>query len=190
MVPQVTISAGAGLIIPFLALYLKNGLGADIQTVGVVSGVSQLAMGIAVLGAPLLARKFGLVRSVVMVEALSLPFMAVIPLIGDIRVAAVIFWIRAALMNMTWPLWNQYAMEGVPAHEKTAVASMLVFGWNAARFAGAIAGGALMTSSYTAPYYYATALYAVGTVATWLLNKDHDVRPGPITPALAQEGQL
>jgi MFS family permease len=190
MVPQVTISAGAGLIIPFLALYLKNGLGADIQTVGVVSGVSQLAMGIAVLGAPLLARRFGLVRSVVMVEAMSLPFMAVIPLIGDIRVAAVIFWIRAALMNMTWPLWNQYAMEGVPAHEKTAVASMLVFGWNAARFAGAIAGGALMTSSYTAPYYYATALYAIGTVATWLLNKDHDVRPGPMTPSLAQEGQL
>jgi MFS family permease len=190
MVPQVTISAGAGLIIPFLSLYLKNGLGADIQTVGVISGVSQLAMGIAVLGAPLLARRFGLVRSVVMVEALSLPFMAVIPLVGDIRVAAVIFWVRAALMNMTWPMWSQYSMEGVPAAEKTAVASLLVFGWNAARFVGAIAGGALMTRSYTAPYYYATALYAIGTLATWILNKDHDVLPGPLTPALPQEGQL
>lgn len=190
VLPQVLISVGAGLIIPFLSLYLKNGLGASIGEVGVIQGVSQLAMGMALVFAPVLARRFGLVRSTVLVETMSLPFMIMIPFITDIRVAALVLWVRAALMNLSWPVWNQFSMEGVPALEKPTVAVILVLAWNAARFAGSVAGGRIMTVSYTTPYFYATVLYAIGTLATWLLNKDRDVKPGLMLASLPEEGQL
>jgi len=60
LVPQVLISLGAGLIIPFLSLYLKQQLGATIGEVGFIQGMSALAMGIAALAAPMLGRRFGL----------------------------------------------------------------------------------------------------------------------------------
>jgi MFS family permease len=188
MAPQVLTSVGAGMIIPFVSLYLKNHLGATITQVGFIQGTSQLLMGVAALSAPILARRFGLVRSTALVEAISLPFMLAIPLLGDLRIAALFFWARGALMNLSWPLWNQFTMEGVPSAEKPAVAGVLAFGWSAAWVVGSVVGGRIMTVSYTTPYFYATALYALGALGTYLLNKDHDVRPARMDEALGQEG--
>jgi MFS family permease len=188
MLPQITISVGAGMIIPFLSLYMKNQLGATITQVGFIQGTSQLAMGVAALSAPLLARRLGLVKSTAVVEALSLPFMIAIPLVTDLRVAALVFWARAALMNLSWPLWNQFTMEGVPPEEKPAVSGFVAFGWSAAWVVGSVLGGRIMTTSYTLPYVYATVLYAIGTLLTYFMNRNHDVVPLRMDEAVAQEG--
>lgn len=178
LVPQVFISVGAGLIIPFLSLYLKRQLGATIGQVGIIQGVSQLAMGFAALGAPLLGRRFGFVRATALAEVASLPFLAAIPFVTSLPVAAVIFWLRSAFMNMSWPTWNQYMMEQVPGRERSIVAGMISFGFSASWLAGSALGGRLMAYSYTVPYMIATGLYAAGAVATWLMLRKHqDVPP-------------
>jgi MFS family permease len=177
LVPQVLISTGAGLIIPFLSLYLKQQLGASLGQVGVIQGVSQLAMGLAALAAPLLARRFGLIRATVFAEAASLPFLAAIPFITSLPVAALVFWLRAAFMNMSWPAWNQYTMEYVPGRERAIVAGALAFAWSVSWLAGSAIGGRLMAYSYTVPYLATTVLYAAGTFATWLLLRKHEEPP-------------
>jgi len=176
-VPQAVIAIGAGLIMPFVSLYLKHQLGATIGEVGIVQGVSQVAMGVAALGAPWLGRRFGLIRGTVLTELLSLPLLASIPSIGWLPAAAGVLWVRAALMNMSWPLLNQYSMEGVPGPEKPLVAGGLGFAWATGWLVGSIAGGQLMSLSYAWPYYATVAFYGAGAGLTWLLLARRDVRP-------------
>lgn len=175
--PQFVISIGAGLIMPFLSLYLKHQLGAGIGAVGVIQGVAQVAMGLAALAAPLLGRRFGLIGGTVITEVLSLPFLAMLPLVTWLPGAAMVLWARTALMNMSWPLINQYSMEGVPSREKPLVAGGLAFAWSAGWLVGSVAGGRLMQVSYTMPYYITAAIYGLGALMTWLLLGRRDVRP-------------
>jgi MFS family permease len=177
LVPQVLISLGAGLIIPFLSLYLKRQLGASIGQIGFIQGVSQLSMGFAALGAPLLARRFGFVRATALAEAASLPFLAVIPFLTSLPVAAVVFWFRGAFMNMSWPTWNQYTMEHVPGRERAIVAGTVSFGYSASWLVGSAIGGRLMAYSYTVPYAIATVLYALGALLTWVMLRKHEEPP-------------
>lgn len=176
--PQAVIAVGAGLIMPFLSLFLKHRLGASISEIGVVQGIAQIAMGLAAIGAPWLGRRFGLVRGTVITEVLSLPLLAVLPSIGSLPAAAVVLWVRAALMNMSWPLLNQYSMEGVPAREKPLVAGGLAFAWAVGWLAGSAVGGRMMALSYTAPYYYTVGFYAAGAALTWFLLGRRDIRTG------------
>jgi len=177
LVPQVLISLGAGLIIPFLSLYLKHQLGATIGQVGFIQGMSALAMGIAALAAPMLGRRFGFVKATVFAEAASLPFLAAIPFVTSLPLAAVVFWFRSAFMNMSWPTWNQYTMEHVPGRERPIVAGTVSFGFSVSFLVGCAVGGRLMEHSYTLPYAIATGLYAAGALATWLMLRRHQEPP-------------
>jgi MFS family permease len=177
LVPQVLIATGAGLIIPFLSLYLKQQLHASIGQVGFIQGMSQLAIGVAALAAPVLGRRLGFVKATVMVETASLPFLAAIPFVTSLPVAAVIFWFRSAFMNMSWPTWNQYVMEQVPGRERPIVAGALSFAWSVSWLVGSATAGRLMAFSYTIPYAIATGLYAAGALATWLMLRRHQHPP-------------
>ncbi len=169
LVPEMLISLGAGLVIPFVALFLKHRLGATVTDVGVIQAVSSVAMALAALSTPRLARRFGLAGTIVLTQLVSLPFLLMIPLSTSLPVTAVLFWMRGMLMNMSWPIYNQLSMEGLPAQDKPMVAGWVRFGWSIAWLAGSAIGGRLMQQSYTTPYFYTAALYALGSMATFLL---------------------
>jgi len=177
MVPQILISLGAGLVIPFLSLYLKHQLHASIGQVGLIQGVSQLSMGVAALAAPLLGRRLGFVKATALTEAASIPFLAVIPFVTSLPLAAAVFWLRSAFMNMSWPTWNQYVMEHVPGRERGIVAGALSFCFSVGWLVGSATAGRLMAYSYTVPYAIATALYGAGALATWLMLRGHQEPP-------------
>lgn len=169
LVPHVVVSIGAGLVMPFVALFLRHQVGATVTDIGIIQAVSSVAMAAAALATPRLARRFGLTGTIVMTELASLPFLIAIPLSTSLPVVAVLFWVRGMLMNMSWPIYNQLSMEGIPSADKPLVAGWVRFGWSGAWLAGSTIGGRLMEQSYTAPYFYTAALYALGAVATFLL---------------------
>jgi len=169
LVPEMLISLGAGLVIPFVALFLKHRLGATVTEVGVVQAVSSVAMAVAALATPRLAKRIGLAGTIVLTELVSLPFLLSIPFAQSLPVAAVLFWVRGMLMNMSWPIYNQLSMAGLPAVDKPLVAGWVRFGWSIAWLAGSSIGGRLMEQSYTTPYFYTAALYGAGAVATYVL---------------------
>lgn len=169
LVPEMFISFGAGLVIPFVALFLKHRLGATVTEVGVIQAVSSVAMAAAALFTPKLARRFGLAGTVVLTELASLPFLISIPFAASLPVAATLFWLRGMLMNMSWPVYNQLSMEGLPTQDKPLVAGWVRFGWSIAWLGGSALGGRLMAGSYTTPYFYTAALYASGAIATFVL---------------------
>ncbi|HHJ98437.1 MAG TPA: MFS transporter [Actinobacteria bacterium] len=169
LVPEMLLSLGAGLVMPFVALFLKHRLGATVTEVGVIQAVSSIAMAIAALSTPRLARRLGLAGTIVVTELASLPFLLAIPFTQSLPVAASLFWFRGMLMNMSWPIYNQLSMAGLPPSDKPLVAGWMRFGWSVAWLAGSAIGGRLMEQSYTTPYFYTAALYALGAIATFVL---------------------
>jgi len=169
LVPEMLVSLGAGLIIPFVALFLRERLGATVTDVGVIQAVSSVMMAVAALSTPRLARRFGLAGTVVLTQLASLPFLVAIPLTTSLPVAAVLFWVRGMFMNMSWPVYNQLSMEGLPAADKPLVAGWVRFGWSIAWLGGSALGGRIMAVSYTTPYFLTAALYGAGAIATFLL---------------------
>lgn len=121
---------------PFVALFLKHQLGATVTEVGVIQAVSSVAMATAALATPRLARRFGLAATVVITELASLPFLVSIPFATGLPVAALLFWLRGMLMNMSWPIYNQLSMEGLPSADKPLVAGWVRFGWSIAWLGG------------------------------------------------------
>ncbi|MBN2847080.1 MAG: MFS transporter [Coriobacteriia bacterium] len=168
LVPEMLISFGAGLTIPFVALFLRHRLGASVTDVGVIQAVSSIAMALAALATPRLVPRLGLAGTVVVTELASLPFLISIPFAASLPLAAVLFWFRGMLMNMSWPIYNQLSMEGLPAADKPLVAGWVRFGWSVAWLGGSAIGGRLMEQSYTTPYFYTATLYALGAVATFV----------------------
>lgn len=179
-VPEAIISFGAGVIMPFVPLFLKVNMGASIAQIGLIQGVASVIMAVATLSTPLLVRRFGLVGTVVLTEIASLPFLLTIPLATSLPAVAVVMWVRSALMNMSWPVYNQLGVEGIPVHDRPLVVGWMSVAWSVAWLGGSVLGGHLNERSYTVPYFVATALYAVGAVATWVLLKD--VKNTPATP--------
>ncbi len=169
LVPESLIALGAGLVMPFVALFLKHRLGASVEYIGMIQAVSAIIMGVGAFLTPAIARRFGLAGTVVLTEMLSLPFLVAIPLVTSLPVVAGLMWARGALMNMSWPIYNQLSMEGLPPEDKPLVAGWIRFGWSVAWLAGSAIGGRIMESSYTLPYFFTALLYALGAIATFVL---------------------
>lgn len=169
LVPEMLISFGAGLSMPFVALFLKHQLGASVDQVGMIQAASSVGMAFAAFGAPLMARKLGLVKTVVITQMLSLPFLVMVPLSTGLPFAALMLLIRGVLMNMSWPVYNQLATEGISPSDRPLVVGWVRFGWSIAWFGGSVLGGRLMTVSYTLPWYLTAGFYAAGSLATLFL---------------------
>ncbi len=185
--PEALISFGAGLIIPFVPLFLKAHLGANVAQIGFIMGAAGLLMAVATLSTPLLASRFGLVGTVVITELASLPFLMVIPLAGSLPVVALAMWARGALMNMSWPVYNQLAVEGVPSSDKPLVVGWMSVAWSLAWLGGSAVGGRLAATSYTAGYFITVALYALGAVLSWVLLRGITLSTEPAAVSLAAE---
>jgi predicted MFS family arabinose efflux permease len=168
-VPQGIISFGAGLVMPFVPLFLRTHAGASVAAIGVIQGAASVVMAIATLATPLLVRRFGPIGAIVITQVASLPFMLTIPLARSLAVIAVAMWVRAALMNMAWPVFNQVAVDGVPSQDKPLMLGWINVAWSVSWFAGSVAGGRLAAVSLTVGYYFTAALYLLGALATWAL---------------------
>lgn len=187
-VPEAIIAFGAGLIIPFVPLFLSGRHQASVAQIGFILGASAAVMAVATLATPLLARRFGLVGTMVLTELTSLPFLIGIPLAGSLSVVAVLVIARTALMNMSWPIYNRLAVEGIPDEDKPFVVGWMSVAWSIAWLGGSVIGGHLNSVSYTAPYFYTALLYGAGAGVTWLLLRGIKTEEAPVPSVPFEEG--
>lgn len=163
--PNMIIGLGAGLSIPFINLYFKNALGAQTQMIGLYYSISQLFLIAGTLAAPVIAEKFGKIKTVVQSQLLSIPFLIVMGITRTTSFAVLSFWIRAALMNMAQPLFTNYAMERVREEEQPFTSALLTMSWTAAWGLSASIGGILIERfSYTIPFLSTSLLYLIASL--------------------------
>jgi MFS family permease len=174
------IGLGAGLVIPFFNLYFVTRFGASSAQIGVYFSVSQVATFAAVLAAPAIARRIGKVRTVVLGELLSLPFLVSLGAENTLPVAVVSFWARASLMQMSSPIGSAFTMEAVPQRLRATANSVTSMSWNLTWAASTAAAGFMVQRyGYAVPYYLTAGCYAISAVSYYLFFRRMERQSGP-----------
>jgi MFS family permease len=129
-VPNIVISMGAAILIPYMNLFFKETFPISDGTLGILFAVSSVITGTATLASPILADRWGRIRALVLTQLTSIPFLLTIGFAPYFWVAGVAFWVRAALMNMGNPLYEAFAMEQVSERERATVSGLMGMSWN------------------------------------------------------------
>ena len=170
LIPQLLIGLGAALLIPYLNVFFKQRFGVSDSLLGTIFAVGQLLMGLATLVAPMLADRWGKIRTVVLTELASLPFLMALGFAPVLPVAIGAFWMRAMLMNMGGPLYIAFAMEQVPKRLRGTVGAMMGLVWSAGQVIGPGISGLVQRSFGFTPLFVATGTtYLAGAVMTQAL---------------------
>ena len=119
--PEVAFGLGAGLTIPFINLYFRLRFQVPAGTVGLYYAWAQALMMAAFLGAPLIARRLGAVRTIVLFQLTSIPFFLALAWTVSLPVAVGAFMLRHACMNMVHPVGSNFAMEVVHPRQRARV---------------------------------------------------------------------
>ncbi|MGD8398819.1 MAG: MFS transporter [Anaerolineae bacterium] len=128
--PNVIISMGAAILIPYMNLFFKETFPISDTMLGTIFAVSSVITGVATLASPVLARRWGRIRALVITQLTSIPFLLLIGFSGVFWIAAASFWVRAALMNMGNPLYSAFAMEQFSERERATVSGLMGMSWN------------------------------------------------------------
>jgi len=171
------IGCGAGLVIPFFNLYFANRFGCTSGQIGVYYAMSQVLTALAALAGPLLARRFGILKTMTGLQLASLPFLVTLGFESSLPVAVGAFWARAVLMQTSSPLLNAFAMEVVPPALRaraTAVNNAVWFlGWAAS---ASVAGWIMARYGYEYPYYMTAALYGAASILFYRMFRGATVK--------------
>jgi MFS family permease len=159
------IGAGAGLVIPFMNLYFANRFGCSSSQIGVFFSLAAVFTATASLLGPALARRFGMLRTAVAAQVLSLPFLVTLGAEDRLPVAVVAFWMRATLMQAATPLVQAFVMEALPQSLRARSTSLITLVWNCGwAFSATVSGIIIQRFGYHVPFYITAVLYA--TAAT------------------------
>jgi MFS family permease len=170
MIPFFIIGTGAGLVIPFLNLYFLQRFGLESDAIGRIFSIGSLFAMTGFLIGPAVARKIGLIKMVVVTQLMSIPFFLLLAFSHNLYVAIFAFMFRGTLMNMAWPMYNNFAMEMVPEKDQAGTNSVLSLSWSASWMVSANLGGLMIEKSgFTLVMLTTVALYVTSSVTAWLL---------------------
>jgi MFS family permease len=144
--PNLVISVGAALLIPYMNLFFKETFLIPDKILGMLFAVSAVVTGTATLASPVLADRWGRIRALVMTQLASVPFLLAIGFSPFLPFAAIAFWVRAALMNMGSPLYEAFAMEQVEDHERATISGLMGMSWNIGWTVGPYASGYMQSN--------------------------------------------
>jgi len=164
MIPACLIGFGAGFIVPLSNIFFKLKFFASTEQIGVISAVSSVALGIGTLTAPVISSRFGKVRSVVLCQYLSIPFIMLITSSPNLTLASTAFVSRASLMNMAGPINSTLQMELVSENERGTTNGLMIMSDNIPRaLTASFSGGMMAGSDFFTPFVFTTVTYFLAT---------------------------
>lgn len=161
------IGFGAGLVVPYFNVYLKYKVNATTEQIGIIMSLAQAAMGMGGLITPFMAQKYGRVKTIIICQMISIPFLMIIAMPPSIVIVSIAMFIRNALMNMSGPIVNNMAMELVKSDERPIFASINNISVNLSRALSAVIAGIIMnhlSNGYEIPYFITAIMYLIATL--------------------------
>jgi len=160
------VGLGAGLIIPFLNLYFRDRFNLTPDTIGWFFFFVTCAMFIGSLSGPVLAKKLGLVRTVVFTQLLSVPFLLILAYSYFLPLVFVAFVLRGGLMNLGVPIVNNMGMELSRKNEQGLVNALLMITWTSSWMVATAIGGYMIDRfGYTFTMNITIILYVISAVS-------------------------
>ncbi len=171
------VGMGAGLIIPFLNLFFRDRFHQEADSIGLFYFFVSFSMLAGSLAGPIMAKKFGLVRTVVITQLLSIPFMFVMSYSYFLPFVVGAFILRAGFMNLGVPIVTNLGMELAEKKEQGLVNALLMVSWTSSWMISAAVGGQLIDSyGYTFTINITIALYLLSTIIFYTFFKNTEIK--------------
>jgi MFS family permease len=181
LIPGLLISIGAGQVIPFLNLFVQRKFGLDLTALNAVFALTSLGTVLAILAQPRLARRFGQISSVVIVQGASIPFLVVLGFSPVLWTVILAMAVRNSLMNAGNPIFTAFAMEQVSPGERATLSAAMSVLWQVGWVIGGIWYAVLQANlgfdaGYTVAFVTIITLYTIATVLYWVWFRSVDRR--------------
>ena len=171
------IGTGAGLIIPFLNLYYRDRFQLPPDEIGFYYILLMFGMVVGTLSGPFLTGRLGLVRTIVLTQFLSIPFMLILSYSYSLALVVPAFVIRGGLMNMGVPISTNVGMELSEKKEQGLVNALLTVSWTSSWMVSVAIGGHVIEAyGYTTAINTSVLLYVLSSVCYYLFFRRVEVR--------------
>ena len=168
VLPMLVTSIGAGLLMPFMNIFFRQVHHQPDPVIGALFAWGSLAMGVGLLIAPPLADRMGKIEVVVVTQALSVPFLALLGFSPWFWLSAVAYYVRLTLMNMSSPVYNTFVMDKVEPSARATVASLVSMAWNFGWVFSPMISGWLQVNYGFGPVFIGTiSLYSISIFLYW-----------------------
>jgi MFS family permease len=173
LLPGFLIAIGAGQVIPYLNMFVERRFELQLASLNLLFAVTSLGTLVATLVQPALARRFGKIGSVVLVQGVSIPFIVVLGFSPVFWTVALAMMVRNSLMNAGNPIFGAFAMEHVRTGERATFSAASNLLWSLGWVIGGIWYSLLQAAlgffgGYTVNFLTIIALYSVGTALYWV----------------------
>jgi MFS family permease len=170
--PGFLTALGAGQVIPFLNVFVETKFDLNLASLNLVFAISAFGTTVAILLQPILARRMGKVGSVVLVQAVSIPFIAVLGFSPILWTVVIALAVRNSLMNAGSPMIMAFGQEQVRPNERATLAAASSLLWSLGWVIAGLWYGFLQATlgfeaGYTVAFITITTLYSVATVLYW-----------------------
>ncbi|MEA2031934.1 MAG: MFS transporter [candidate division Zixibacteria bacterium] len=171
------IGMGAGLVIPFLNLYFRDRFDQSTDSIGLFFFLVQCSMFVGSISGPILARRFGLVRTIVITQLASIPFLLTLSYSYFLPLVVVAFVIRGGLMNLGMPIVVNLGMELSDKKEQGLVNALLMVSWTSSWMVSTAIGGMFIERyGYTFTMNITIFLYFISSIAFYLFFRKIETR--------------
>jgi MFS family permease len=168
LLPNFLLGIGAGLTIPYINLYFKNVFAMSDAAIGAAVAAGQIATFVGIASGPSLSRRIGKRKSIVLTQAVSVPFILVLTYAKAFPLVAIAYLIRQSLMNLSNPLQDNFILELVPQDQQQFMNALKMVLWTGSWMIAARISGILIKEGGFAPSFTVTAaLYAASTASFW-----------------------
>jgi len=176
---EVLFGFGAGSFLPFVNLFFADRYGVPFSALGLLLGVLAVAGSIgALLHARFVASRLGAIRSIVLVETLSLPFALVAAFTGALPIAVGALAMRHLLMFGASGTVNAFQLSSFTPAERAGANAFFALAWSAANAVGAILSGAIRArlgpDGFTVNLVTLVIAYGLAALLTWRLFATHE----------------
>jgi MFS family permease len=181
--------AGGLVVQSLMVLFFHLRFGVPLATLSVFVFAANICSALSVLGAARLARRFGLLNTMVFTHLPSNILLALVPLMPSFPLAAVLFLVRQILSQMDVPTRQAYTMALVNPEERTAAASVTSLARSGGAgcspaLSGLLLQGPMLTLGL--PFVFAGGLKAAYDLALWAVFRRVPVEQDAVSARASQ----
>lgn len=168
ILPTLLISMGAGLVMPFMNVYFRTVHHQSDSIIGTIFAWGSAATALGMLIAPMLSDRWGKMPVVMATQGLSVPFLAILGFSPSFEFVVIAYYVRMALMNMSTPIYQTFALEQIAPSARGMVASLNSMAWSFGwAFSPIISGWVQVRWGFGPAFAGTMALYAAAVGLYW-----------------------
>ncbi|PTA67779.1 MFS transporter [Deinococcus arcticus] len=186
VLPNILVGLGAGATIPFLNVFIEGKFGISYAGLGTLFAWTSLATAATALLQPLLVRRLGQLQAVLLVQATSLPFLALLGFAPSLWLVTAALFTRGALMNAAGPVYSAYAMTALPEDDRPMYSAVNVIAWDlgwaaSSVLSGVVRGALPFGAAFQLLFAWTLLMYAASVLAIYLgLYRPARMKAAPI----------